>query len=419
MARWRLTFFLTAAGGVFLIFGAAWIPRQVEIKIAPPLGEENKLFSLVTAVFSPKEESLPPGVNSFSGKPLAHPPSAVRAIYLTSWTVGNENHLRRLIESVENDPRLNALVVDIKDYTGYLAYAADLEVTRASGAEREIKVADIGALIDLAHRKNIYLIGRISVFQDQVLATYRPQWAVAVSSGGLWRDRKGLAWLDPGAQQVWEYNLAIAKDALARGFDEINFDYIRFPADGDLTGVHYPFSAGREKRQVIQEFFRYLRENLADAKISVDVFGLTTVATDDLGIGQVIEDAYRYFDYVAPMVYPSHYAAGFIGYHNPAAYPYEVVKYSLEGAVAKRQSLVTASDTGQVTTSSYPSAAVGDAPVAKLRPWLQAFDLGAIYNKPMIEAQIKAVEEEFESYPSAGAGWMLWDPANEYRGYLE
>lgn len=355
-------------------------------------------------------------------EPLPNPPESVQAIYLTSWTAGAQSRLNPLIDLVDKDERLNAVVIDIKDYSGYLAYKTDIPEAKVSGAEDNLRIADINEVIKRLHDRNIYVIGRISVFQDPVLAGYRPEWAVQSPEGSVWKDRKGLLWLDPGAKPVWDYNLAIAKDALERGFDEVNFDYIRFPSDGNLTAIIYPFSGGNTSaRAIIREFFKYLRENLPEAKISADIFGLTTVAADDLGIGQVIEDAYRYFDYVAPMVYPSHYASGFIGYKNPAAYPYEVVKHSLESALLRRQSLL-ATNSEQTTNgpaSSTPPT-TGPLPVGKLRPWLQVFDLGATYDQTMVEAEIRAVEEVLKnaSGSDAWAGWMLWDPKNSYQGYL-
>ena len=140
------------------------------------------------------------------------------------------------------------------------------------------------------------------------------------------KDKSGLSWIDPAAKESWDYNIDIAKDALNKGFDELNFDYVRFPSDGNLKDMSFPFwDEETPKHLIIRQFFKYLRQELSDAKISIDLFGLSTVSSDDLGVGQVIEDAFEYSDYVCPMVYSSHYAYGFIGFENPAEYPYEVV----------------------------------------------------------------------------------------------
>lgn len=396
------------AAGVFLLSN---LERTVSITTgggAVSVFLPDKLPSLPEPQMPPADGVAPVANGTPKQKPLADPPASVRAIYLTSWTAGAADRLNSLLDLVDRDEDLNAVVIDIKDYSGYLAYSTEVPEAKASGAEDDLRIADINGMIKRLHDKNIYIIGRISVFQDPIFAKYRPEWAIQSSTGGIWKDRKGLFWLDPGAKPVWDYNLAIAKDALERGFDEINFDYIRFPSDGNLRAVVYPFSGGNvSARNTIRDFFKYLRENLPEAKISADIFGLATVAADDLGIGQVIEDAYEYFDYVAPMVYPSHYAGDFIGYKNPAEHPYEVVKYSLESALLRRQALVNSTST--------------EVKAGKLRPWLQVFDLGATYNRPMVKAQIRAVEETLNNATGsdAWAGWMLWDPQNIYQGYIQ
>jgi hypothetical protein len=292
---------------------------------------------------------------------------------------------------------MNAVVIDVKDFSGEVAYQTDVpEVTRY-GASRA-KIRDIDALLKRLHAESIYVIARITVFQDPVLVAARPDLAVqSIAQEGVWADHKGLGWIDPSAPEVWNYTVNIAKDAASRGFDEINFDYVRFPSDGDLKDMEFP-SWDRQipRQQIIRNFFAYLRENLKDVRISADVFGLTTINKDDLGIGQVIEDAYEYFDYVYPMVYPSHYAYGFLGYQKPAQYPYEVVKYSMENALARLQML----------RQAYP-----EKKFAQLRPWLQDFDLGATYDTRMVQAQVQATQEamgdEFK-------GFLLWAPTNYY-----
>jgi len=191
--------------------------------------------------------------------------------------------------------------------------------------------------------------------------------------------------------------IAVARDALSRGFNEVNFDYIRFPSDGDLKDMVFPRWRGQgPRREVLARFFAYLRDRMGDAVISADLFGLSTVTRDDLGIGQVIEDAFPHFDYVCPMVYPSHFAHGFNGRANPAEHPYEVIFRSM--AAAGRR-LEAADESGETGT--------------KLRPWLQDFDLGARYTPAMVEAQVQATRDALgERY----AGYVLWDPKNRYRG---
>ena len=289
---------------------------------------------------------------------------------------------------------------------------------------KEIRISKINSLIKKLHDEGVYVIARIAVFQDPMLAKVRPDLAIHkkskisslptsssafVSSSTLWYDNKKLAWIDPAAKEAWDYNIAIAKDAVARGFDEINFDYIRFASDGDLKDMAFPFYNSKTtlKRKVMKNFFEYLRIELAGVKISADLFGLTAVNKDDMGIGQVIEDAYVNFDYVAPMVYPSHYFSGFLNYKNPALFPYEVVGYSMEKALNRLTTYNL-----QLTTSTSDVSNSGSS--VKLRPWLQDFDLGASYNADKVKKEIQAVYDSASSTPELINGFMLWNASNVY-----
>ncbi len=340
-------------------------------------------------------------------KPLENPPREIKAVYMTSWSAGNEGKIDYFIKLLK-DTELNAIVIDIKDFSGYITYDiknSDVEKYKA----KQIRTPKINSLIKKFHDENIYMIARITVFQDPILAKARPEWAIhskakcqssnvncQMSSSTLWLDHKKLAWMDPAAKEVWDYNVAIGKDALDRGFDELNFDYIRFASDGFIGDMGFPvWDETVPKQEIIKNFFKYLREQFSGAKISADLFGQATIDNNDLGIGQIIEDAYAYFDYVCPMVYPSHYAKMFLGYKNPANYPYEVVKYSMDAAFARLQ------------TTNYKLQ-------TKLRPWLQDFDLGADYDAEKVRKQIQGVYDSASSTPELINGWMLWSPSNVY-----
>lgn len=349
-------------------------------------------------------------------KPLDNPPETIKAVYLTGWSAGSDKKINQIIDLIKKT-ELNAVVIDIKDYSGYVAYDIDLPEIKKYGAKK-IMIPKINSLIKKLHDENIYIIARVTIFQDPILAKARPDLAIhSKKNEGLWFDHKKLAWIDPSSKEAWDYNIAITKDAEKRGFDELNFDYIRFASDGLLDDMIFPFYDGKEqKRAVLQKFFGYLREQLPNIKISADLFGLVTVNSDDMGIGQIIEDAYAYFDYVSPMVYPSHYAKGFIGYQNPAKYPYEVVKYSMENALLR----LTNYKLQQTTATSTELKPKTYNLKTKLRPWLQDFDLGAKYDADMIKFQIQAVYDAASSAPELINGWMLWDPSNAYtRGALK
>jgi len=351
------------------------------------------------------------GKTDRSGEPLPeklkNPPAVVKTVYATSWSAGNEAKINYLVDLIKKT-ELNAIIIDIKDYSGYIAFETNSPLIGSIGSEK-VQIPNLNKLINKLHQENIYVIARITVFQDPVLAEKRPELAVkSKKTGKIWKDRKGLAWLDPASPEVWNYILILAKEADSRGFDELNFDYIRFPSDGDLNDLVFPFYDEKKPMAgIIKEFFQYLSSNLrpGGVKISADLFGLSTINKDDLGIGQVIEDAAFYFDFVCPMVYPSHYASGFLGYQNPAAYPYEVIKYSMENAVKRLAALNLA----QAATSSAVVSPTPFPKIAQLRPWLQDFDLGADYNEKMVRLEKQAVVDA-----GVSNGWMLWDPKNIY-----
>jgi hypothetical protein len=236
------------------------------------------------------------------------------------------------------------------------------------------------------HDKNIYVIGRISVFQDPYLTAKYPEWAIqSITSKKPWKDHKGLSFLDPTNTKVWDYIDALAQESYNRGFDEINFDYIRFPSDGNMKDIDYP--QGTETRaDIIESFFIHLHSKMSTAGIptSADLFGLTTEAVDDMGIGQVLEKALPNFDFIAPMIYPSHYGKGYSGFTNPADHPYQVITQAMKEGVQRAKIL--------------------GFDASKFRPWIQDFGLKMTYGSNEVKAQIKATNDV------GLTSWILWSP---------
>jgi len=346
-------------------------------------------------------------------------PKIVKAVYVTGWSAGNKPYLNYLSDFL-NLTEINSVVIDIKDSSGDVFYNSDVdEVKKYKLYNYSIK--DIDALIKFFHDKNIYVIGRISVFEDPMFSKNRKDLAVYdtketnnVSNPILWEDKNGLSWMDPSSKEVWDYNIALAKDAISHGFDEINFDYIRFPSDGDFSTMGFPFWDKKQKKsEVIKSFFAYLRRQLPNEILSADLFGLTTISTGDLGVGQILEDALEYFDYVSPMIYPSHYATGFIGFKNPAEYPYQVAQYSIESAYYRRNIFLLQKTIESIKFNNSLSSdiEIDDTLVGKIRPWLQDFNLGATYTEDMVKSEISAIEKfSKDDY----VGFMLWNPRNYY-----
>ena len=329
--------------------------------------------------------------------PVAHmeTPEPLKAIYMTACVAGTPSwreSLKELIKTTE----LNAVVIDIKDYTGTISFPNDFP--KVSGGKGCV-VSDMKEFVASLHADDIYVIGRISVFQDLSYTQLFPELAVkSKKTGGVWKDRKGIAFVDVGAKDYWKYILDISKASYELGFDELNFDYIRYPSDGDMKDTNFTWTAGTStKPEMLEGFFAHLAENLkgTGAKTSADLFGMTTTITNDMGIGQVLERALPYFDYVAPMVYPSHYPATWNGFANPASHPYEVIHIAMK---AGRDREVVLNISNGLATST-PS---------KLRPWLQDFDLGGDYGPAEVRAQMKA------TYDVGLTSWMLWSAANKY-----
>ena len=316
-------------------------------------------------------------------------PEPLKAIYMSACVAGTPSWRTKLANMI-NITELNAVVVDVKDYTGTISYyPTDPKLDEVHGVGCRVK--DMKAFVASLHEKGIYVIGRITTFQDPAYTKAHPELAVKrASDGGVWKDRKGLSFIDVSAKPYWDYIALLARDTYAQGFDEINFDYIRFPSDGNMKDIAYTWTGKMAKSVALEKFFAYLEENVkpVGAVISADLFGMTTTNTDDLNIGQVLEPALRHFDYVAPMVYPSHYPAHFNGWLNPNDHVYDVVNYSMSHAVARAKAATT-------------------TPL-KLRPWLQDFDYGGNYGPVEVRAQIRA------TYDAGLTSWMLWDPGNKY-----
>ena len=323
--------------------------------------------------------------------PLVKPPAEVKALYLTSWVFGSRRFydLVRLADTTE----INAFVIDVKDDTGYLTYRSEVPVAVAIGANTQLRASDARARLALLHEKGIFPIARIVVAKDPLLAARRTNWSIRDSGGGAWHDRQGRAWVDAFRDSVWIYAADLGAEAVRMGFAELQYDYVRFPDEPRhrMARARFPGrKSGESSRDGVRRNIGLMRDRLAPLGVpfTLDVFGMTTVAEADLGIGQVWEDLVGLSDVVLPMVYPSHYYRGMYGFTSPNAAPYEVVKRALEDGIRR-------------------SAKVQDP--AEIRPYLQAFTLGPPrYGPEHVRAQIRATNE------LGLTGWVLWNPRSAY-----
>lgn len=337
-----------------------------------------------------QESPLPPAPSHQTGSgTVRHPAPApkrehvnIHGLYMTGWTAGSD----RFYELVDymTESNLNAVVIDVMDDDGYISWETEVPLAVEIGAH-EVKIPDIEARLKHLKEKQIYTIGRIVVYADPLLGRSRPDMAIL---GGEFVDTRGIRWPDPYNRKVWEYKVAVAREAARVGFDEIQFDYIRFP-EHRIAGYNYQVPVA-QRTDAIEGFLRYAKQELAPTGvfIAADVFGLTTSVEegDDMEIGQDYAGIAQIVDYVLPMVYPSHYAPGTYGIDDPNSQPGQIVYDSLVGAQKRTWGMDTALH----------------------RPWIQDFDYGKHYTAADIEDQIRGL---------ARAGiyqWILWDPNNRY-----
>ncbi|MBI5153386.1 MAG: hypothetical protein HZA36_02925 [Parcubacteria group bacterium] len=327
---------------------------------------------------------------------------SVRAAYMTMYTAATPSKLEKLVAYAKKN-NINAFVIDVKETEGMLFFPLDAYDTYGDKdiASASYLVKRGPSIVAKLREQGFYLIARVVAFPDNVYAKKHLEQALLhKSNGALWKDRKNNYWLDPASKEYWTYLVHVAKAATKAGFDEINFDYIRFPSDGSLKQIQYPYWDGTTPREeTIKNFFHFLSSNFSDTDVTIsgDMFGQVLVNSDDMGIGQKLEIALPFFDVIAPMTYPSHYIDGFAGYKNPAEHPYEIIDYSLKEAQKKM-----ASSTVPVEER------------AKIRPWLQVFNIGAVYDGAMIRKQIKALTDN-----GLMAGYMLWSPSNVYPNFMD
>lgn len=345
----------------------------------------------------PEPPSFSPGPANAptpAGEPVSfffRRPEHVRGLYVNSWSAGSRRRLAALIDLARRT-EVNSFVIDIKDATGYISHPTRVPLAREIGADRDIRIPSPSWLLGELEEAEIYPIARIVIVKDPVLAAARPHLAVQDTAGGIWADNSGTVWLNPFNREVWDYHIDLAREVAAMGFAEIQWDYVRFPdAPASVLGrARFPGREGRPRREAIREFLTLSREALAelDAEVTADVFGITTSATHDVGIGQVWESFIDVVDAALPMVYPSHYWKGAFGYDTPNSYPYEIVHRALADAVERSSNLEGAGAT---------------------RPWLQDFTMGSPrYGAPEVRAQIQA------TYDTGIREWVLWNPGSRY-----
>lgn len=305
-----------------------------------------------------------------------------KGAHVSVYIAGSDTSMSKMIGLVRRT-ELNALEVDLKDEAGQIGFDLDNPLAKQVGATTNY-ISSLEGLVDQMRYDDVYAICRVVCFKDPKLGKGRPDLAVQDKAGGVWG--KGV-WLDPYSKEVWDYDISVAVAAAKAGFNEIQFDYVRFPSDGNTSTCVYPHQDSRNQTEVIDGYLAYAREKLApyNVFISADLFGLTASNQGSMGIGQDVKGVSRRIDYISPMVYPSHYNTGEYGIKSPESNPGEIVSKSLK---------------------DFKKVMAG-AP-ATLRPWLQDFSLRVKYTPDMVRRQIDATE-------ALGIKqWLLWDPDCTY-----
>lgn len=366
-------------------------------------------------------------------------PEQVKTIYMTSCVAGTTEFRERLVRFVK-ETEINSIIIDIKDYSGTISFPAESDAWKPAWANARCGTPDMKGLVEMLHDNNIYVIARMTVFQDPFYAPKHPDQAVLRSDRQtVWTDGKGLSFVDVASKPYWDHIIELSTEVYNLGFDEINFDYVRYPSDGNMSDIYFPQSMageyGADKQANLEAFFKYLNEKLDEESrfakyrhentgrasstpyTSADLFGMTTTNYDDLSIGQVQDRAAPYFDFIAPMVYPSHYPQNYLNLGNPNDYPYKIVYHAMKTGVDRMKSETTPMQGFLHERVGTSSPAVYKKPTygpEKLRTWIQDFDYGGDYDAADVRAQIQA------SYDAGVMSWMIWAPSNIYtRGALE
>ncbi|MDR5658362.1 putative glycoside hydrolase [Serpentinicella sp. ANB-PHB4] len=323
----------------------------------------------------------------------------VKAIFMTGNSLAYNQRFEDYIERT-NRSVINSWVVDVKDDDGIMTYKSNVQMAQDAGADARPKVRDFHMKMQRLRENDIYPIARIVTFKDKIVTAHRPDLAIKTNTEEIWRDNKGDSWLNPYNRETWDYVVDIAKEAAQKGFMEIQFDYVRFPTDGNRKIIDYGKAAENESMaEAIANFLDYAREELKPygVYVSADIFGLVTTVEGDMRLGQQLEKLTTATDILAPMVYPSHYAPGTYGVPIPDQDPYHIVYTSMNTARERVEALET------------------DEPKAILRPWLQDFTASYLGPGNFVRYGPKEVQLQIDATYDAGLEeWILWNARNVY-----
>lgn len=366
----------------------------------PPLGEEQELKTV-------KAKALYLTANvagfDFNESDVAYYADYIRAISGQSGKPADGSRLQEINKlekalGICEATEINALVIDVKNDDGVVAWSSDVEIVNKIKSNASAPIKDYGKLMDYLEKKDIYRIARIVAFKDPYFAGLETTHAIQLKSGGVYKDYSGKMWVNPFDEYVWKYLLAISKEAALRGFQEIQYDYVRFPDDAKTYNpiTDFPGRNGRDKDEGIEDFLKYAKAELEPYHVhmAADVFGIITHSWDDKpeDIGQTWRKIANQVDYICPMIYPSHYGTGLYGFDVPDQHPYEIVRISMMEAIER-------------------NAAQKDPGI--IRPWIQGFN--ATWVKGHINYDAGTISSQLAASSELGIDeYIIWNAGNTY-----
>ncbi len=311
--------------------------------------------------------------------------------------LGDVNKLEKILGIIDAT-EINAVVIDVKNDLGLVAWKSDIEIVNTVGSNWNTPMKNFSVLMDYLKSKEVYTIARIVAFKDPYFAEKRPEHAIQLTAGGVYKDKAGFSWVNPFDSYVWDYVIAISQEAALRGFDEIQYDYIRFPDNAKHYNeiTTFPGREGRDKDEAIEQFLIYAQEKLKPyhVHVSADVFGVITWTWDDKpeDIGQTWRKIANNTEYISPMVYPSHYGRGFYGFDVPDQHPYEVIQYASREAIERN--------------AAQKNPAI-------IRHWYQGFT--ATWVKGYIPYEEDAIQKQIIAGMELGLDeYIIWNSGNTY-----
>ena len=380
-------------------------PAETETVEEAPVEEETSGIKVIENVGPDKNRTVSLRIVDENNPALPGREAVkVRGIYISGPMAGSTELFQNILDSAAGT-EINTVVIDFKDDQGRITCPVDSPVASEIGACRPY-VQDMKELIASLKERGLYVIARVVAFRDPWLAEKKPEWSLHLADGSLYRDRQGMAWVDPYRKEVWDYLVEVGTEAKEAGFDEVQFDYIRFSTEGTMRDVVFDeaVTGGRSKTDVITEFVKYAYENLASQGlfVSADVFG--TIIGSDIdaqAVGQVYTEMAKHLDYICPMIYPSRYGPGNFGLEHPDTMPYETVLEAL-----KKSQMVM--DQAAEADGHVSSQAI-------VRPWLQDFTASYLGEGNYIPYGYNEVQRQIQAVKDAGYDeWMLWSAANRY-----